>query len=294
MKTSLISTTKGVKEYYYQSGKGITIVLLSGMGGSLYDWNEIIDSEFSFLAYNRAGYGNSEPIGNHTVETPHEELYSLLQALHIEEVVLAGFSYGGLIAQGFAMNYPEKVSGVILIDSTSTHMHRLDEVDMSDETFNDDYWIRMCSNLSTLTPAEIRSERKPQLHPKQKEWNSDVQQALLDHEANPLLYASVGKELEIWGEYAKSLHHLPFPEVPLAVLARDQKHSVREQLDAGANEQETEELENVWNELVQDQRDLVPDSHFYVAEGSGHHIPLNRPDLIHHSCELILQHYRAF
>ncbi|WP_377888918.1 alpha/beta hydrolase [Alkalihalobacillus sp. R86527] len=289
MKTSLITTSFGSKEYYYSEGEGQTIVLLSGMGGSLYEWNEIVESELSFLAYNRGGYGKSESTGE-TDATPHEELHSLLQALHIDgKIVLAGFSYGGLIAQGFAMNYPDRVAGVILIDSTSINMHRLDEVEVSDEKLNDDYWINMCDTLSALTPDEINREQEPSLHPKQYGWNKDIQQALLNHDINPKLYASVGRELRRWGGYAKSLQHFPFPSVPLVVLARDQETVIKEQTESGLPKSEIEELEKVWYELLQEQRDLVPDSSYYVAEGSGHQIPINRPDLIQHAFERILK-----
>ncbi|WP_270182240.1 alpha/beta fold hydrolase [Alkalihalobacillus sp. CinArs1] len=289
METSLTTTSHGIKEYYYRRGTGKTIVLLTGMGGSLYEWNELMDSDFSFLAYNRAGYGRSEPVLNHTLATPHEELYSLLEALSIDEaVMLAGFSYGGLIAQGFAMHYPEKVAGVLLIDSTSINMHRLDEVKSSDETNTDEYWLKMCSRLSALTPTELELEQPPELHPKQKEWNNTIQQALYDHDLNPSLYQTVGKELSLWKEYAASLHNRSFPQVPLVIIARDKKHSIREQIDAGTVKDEAEEMETVWSELIQEQRLLASNSTYRVAKGSGHHVPLNRPDLILHSLKELL------
>ncbi len=40
----------------------MTIVLLSGIGGSLYEWKERMTSELTVLAYNRAGYVKSKSV----------------------------------------------------------------------------------------------------------------------------------------------------------------------------------------------------------------------------------------
>ncbi|QHA92148.1 hypothetical protein GNK04_12315 [Bacillus sp. N1-1] len=50
--------------------------------------------------------------------------------------------YGGLITQDFAICYLGTVLGVLLIDSTSINIERIDEVDHSDEMTSDDYGYR--------------------------------------------------------------------------------------------------------------------------------------------------------
>jgi pimeloyl-ACP methyl ester carboxylesterase len=48
-----------------------------------------------------------------------DDLFSLLAALGIEKAHIAGISYGGEVAQAFALKYPEKVLSLILIDTVS-------------------------------------------------------------------------------------------------------------------------------------------------------------------------------
>jgi pimeloyl-ACP methyl ester carboxylesterase len=70
------------------------------------------------VAYNRAGYGASEP-GPLPRDSGREaaELKALLEALSVRPpYVLVGHSLGGLNAQVFAAQYPEDVGGLVLLD----------------------------------------------------------------------------------------------------------------------------------------------------------------------------------
>ena len=81
-------------------------------------------------AYNKASY---------------KELHMLLNKLAIQEpFILIGHSYGGLCAQHFAMLHEDKLQALILVDSTSMNLHRLDELHLpiSDQTDSDDVWFQ--------------------------------------------------------------------------------------------------------------------------------------------------------
>lgn len=69
-------------------------------------------------AYDRAGYGQSEPGPlPRNSQREAEELHSLLQNAGVREpYLLVGHSLGGLNIQIFAANYPEQVAGMVLID----------------------------------------------------------------------------------------------------------------------------------------------------------------------------------
>ena len=69
----------------------------------------------------------------------------LLNKLAIQEpFILIGHSYGGLCAQHFAMLHEDKSQALILVDSTSMNLHRLDELHLpiSDQTDSDDVWFQ--------------------------------------------------------------------------------------------------------------------------------------------------------
>ncbi len=71
------------------------------------------------VLYDQRGHGRSDrPSSGYSVDDNVEDLSELLKALYIDEpVVLVGNSFGGTIAIGFALKYPERVAGLALIEA---------------------------------------------------------------------------------------------------------------------------------------------------------------------------------
>lgn len=107
----------------------IPVIFENGLGGRMEWWKEVlpeISKDTTTFAYNRPGYGNSDP-----VSTPRdgsrivEELRTLLHSKGVKPpYILVGHSLGGLYMQLFARRYPEEISALILVDST--HPQQLD------------------------------------------------------------------------------------------------------------------------------------------------------------------------
>jgi hypothetical protein len=127
------STTEKVNnrhiEFALTQHNTIPVVFENGLGGRMEWWEEIvseISSDTTTFAYNRPGYGESDPIstprdGSHIVD----ELRALLQNKGLKPpYILVGHSLGGLYMQLFARRYPEEVSALVLVDST--HPRQLD------------------------------------------------------------------------------------------------------------------------------------------------------------------------
>lgn len=99
------------------------IVLLTGIGGTTEDFETIEQSLGSFctvINYDREGLGRS-PWQNRAKDSQAiaQELNALLVAKNITEpFILVAHSIGGLHARKFLSMYPEKVSGLVLIDPT--------------------------------------------------------------------------------------------------------------------------------------------------------------------------------
>jgi pimeloyl-ACP methyl ester carboxylesterase len=101
-----------------------TVVLESGLGDTLEVWKniqpEIAAGCTRTVAYNRAGYDGSDPaLGPRDAASIVGELRAELKRRNlVPPYVLVGHSIGGLYMQYFARNFPEEVSGLVLIDST--------------------------------------------------------------------------------------------------------------------------------------------------------------------------------
>lgn len=101
----------------------IPVVFENGLGGRMERWKKVlpeISNDTTTFAYNRPGYGNSDP-----VSTPRDGLHivdELRVLLHSKGIkppyILVGHSLGGLYMQLFARRYPAEVSALILVDST--------------------------------------------------------------------------------------------------------------------------------------------------------------------------------
>lgn len=108
---------------YKIAGSGPHVTLLHTVGLSTREgWRNQIGSlsrRYAVLTYDIRGLGESErgtePL---TVETFKKDLLALLDALRIQRTVLIGASLGGSIAQAFAIDYPERVHGLVLVSTT--------------------------------------------------------------------------------------------------------------------------------------------------------------------------------
>jgi pimeloyl-ACP methyl ester carboxylesterase len=110
-------------EYALIKGGAPVVVFENGLGASMQSWGKVFRAtgkDATVFAYNRPGYGNSDPAvtprdGAHIVD----ELRALLREQGLmPPYVLVGHSLGGLYMQLFARKYPEEVRGLVLVDST--------------------------------------------------------------------------------------------------------------------------------------------------------------------------------
>jgi pimeloyl-ACP methyl ester carboxylesterase len=108
--------------YFVEKGSGYPTVLFeAGIAATNLNWFHIQEpvSHFaSTFSYDRGGLGWSSPC--RTPRTPANiavELHQLLERAAIKPpYVLVGHSFGGLVMRRFALNYPEEVSSVVLVD----------------------------------------------------------------------------------------------------------------------------------------------------------------------------------
>lgn len=257
-----------------------TVVIQTGMTCSFYDWLPIIEKlsqHFTVVSYHRPGYGKSE-LRNHsrtTLQTT-KELHMLLQKLDIHEpIILIGHSYGGLCAQHFAMLYENKLQSLILVDSTSMNLHRLDELHLpiSDQTDSDDMWLQKYNTYSKMDVDLLSNELKPMLAGQSRQQ--------IEFSTSPSLYKATASELSEWKNCALSLKELyKTLEIPLIVIGRDPQYSITQLTEGSMPKEEAIQLETMWQKLIHEQLQLSIHSQYILAEHAGHGIENDRPDII--------------
>jgi pimeloyl-ACP methyl ester carboxylesterase len=101
-------------------GGGEWLVLLHGLASQAHIWDlvaPLLRDSYHVIAIDQRGHGLSDqPDHGYDWATMTSDLDAILKALKIDRAVLAGHSWGGNVALQYAVDHPERVCGLILID----------------------------------------------------------------------------------------------------------------------------------------------------------------------------------
>jgi 3-oxoadipate enol-lactonase len=105
-----------------QNGNSKTAVLIHGLSEERSVWSRqesFLKQSISVFSYDVRGFGAS-PVGSGlgTVRQMADDLGQIISAHNAAPAWLVGFSMGGVIAQRFALDFPELVEGLVLIASS--------------------------------------------------------------------------------------------------------------------------------------------------------------------------------
>ncbi|MGM0873870.1 MAG: alpha/beta fold hydrolase [Bacillota bacterium] len=108
---------------YLDQGIGHCVVLIHGFCGNHNYWKYIVPhlrKKNRVLTIDLRGHGDSStPKNDYEIADMAEDIAILLNSLQIDRTTLIGHSLGGYISLAFAEKYPEKLSGLSLVHSTS-------------------------------------------------------------------------------------------------------------------------------------------------------------------------------
>lgn len=97
-----------------------TIVMLHGFSGSVDTWSEVTQSlkgKFHIVRIDLIGHGKTsapEDVKRYRMAQQIAHLEKIFEQLNLEAFTLVGYSMGGRIALSYAIEYPERVSSLIL------------------------------------------------------------------------------------------------------------------------------------------------------------------------------------
>lgn len=114
---------KNTQISYIDTGKGTAVVLLHGFLENKTMWDVYV-TELSkrnrIITIDLLGHGETESLGYiQTMEENADVVHDVLSKLRIRKAILVGHSMGGYVALAFAELYPEKMKGLVLLNSTS-------------------------------------------------------------------------------------------------------------------------------------------------------------------------------
>ncbi len=112
------------KEFNLQrSGEGSPLVLVHGVGADLESWDGVareLGEVFDIIRYDQRGHGRSHrPSGPYKIRDFVNDLRLIMAANGLQRAHIAGFSLGGMVAQGLAIEYPQLVDRLVLISTVA-------------------------------------------------------------------------------------------------------------------------------------------------------------------------------
>jgi len=104
------------------STDGTLLLFLHGFGNDAHVWDWVapaVAPHYRVVALDHRGHGQSDrdPEARYDHETMARDVASALESLGAERAVIVGHSLGGRVAMRFAGLWPEKLAGLVIVDS---------------------------------------------------------------------------------------------------------------------------------------------------------------------------------
>ncbi|MFO1058144.1 MAG: alpha/beta fold hydrolase [Dongiaceae bacterium] len=121
--SAMLRVADGVELYVHRSGEGPPLLLLHGVGCCGDDWigaTAHLRGRFRVIRPDTRGHGRSgAPAGPWRLADFLGDLVGILDRLGVARAHVAGFSMGGLLAQGLAIHHPERVERLAILAATT-------------------------------------------------------------------------------------------------------------------------------------------------------------------------------
>ncbi len=104
---------------YKKLGSGKPIIVLHGLFGSLDNWMTLgknWSSEFEIWLVDQRNHGQSPHSNEFSYQLMSEDLNNFIDRHNISNPTILGHSMGGKTAMEFALNHPEKLKNLIVVD----------------------------------------------------------------------------------------------------------------------------------------------------------------------------------
>lgn len=109
--------------FYESRGRGEPLVLIPGFASGAWSWSWQVDElakSFQIITFDPKGISRSGIANNDVVSISGiaNDIVALLDELEIKAAHVLGISFGGFVAQDFALRFPERVKRLILASTS--------------------------------------------------------------------------------------------------------------------------------------------------------------------------------
>jgi len=247
-----------------------TVVVETGNGEQSLGWSEVNENMSRIsrtCAYDRVGMGYSEPVDKPTSASDiAQNLQKLLQAADItDDLVLVGWSAGGIYQREFYRQFPERVKGMVLVDSAhEQQIERLLPVP-AEETFNASKFYQYLAPFGV-----VRLSGRVEQQFADSTFSAPIRDRLIAINLKSHMYHTLLAEGEGFDAELAQMRTPPsLNNLPLVVISEGNPDTPFMQENLA-----------IWKELQEELKNLSSNSKHLVAENSPHPIYRYQPELI--------------
>ncbi|MGE0483855.1 MAG: alpha/beta fold hydrolase [Gammaproteobacteria bacterium] len=157
-------TRNGVKVFYESFGAGKPIVFLHPWSTNRFIWTfQLMEFARSHrvIAVDHRGHGQSDkPASGYAITEKAADVAAILDDAGIDQAVLVGNSIGGMIAMQTALDYPERVRGLLIL-SSGTNLGAAAPPEMAEAMQKD--WRAMFSGLLEGAVSAKTKQTRPEI-----------------------------------------------------------------------------------------------------------------------------------
>jgi pimeloyl-ACP methyl ester carboxylesterase len=211
-------SANGIELYYEIHGEGQPLVLISGLGYTLWQWHRMVPflaEHFQVITFDNRGVGRSDkPPGPYTAQMLAADTAALLNELGMDKAIVMGHSMGGFIAQAMALDFPQKIEKLILCSTNFGGPRHIPATPEAMKILTDvtvDALTRFKHGLAVST-APGWAEKHPELVEDWKKW------CLANPIEPPAYQAQLAIGLSLFPEAAAFEQKLSQIKVPTLVL----------------------------------------------------------------------------
>lgn len=274
-----------------------TIVIDTAIGTCNAEWWHIaekLSEQFKVVTFDRAGYGKS---GNFINErTPRNiaiELNNLLVSLSVNEnIILLGHSQGGFYSLQYALMYPLKVIGMVLLDPATPY-----DYEFAQQLTTEEYkksGVDKTSGMKLglwLASLKLGFVAKPMLKKMPPfyyyDFSKDAEEYLLKSLCRKSTYVTALDEYKFThiesaiADVKKSIEYKALKDLPTKLITHSSEVYSKELQEFGnMNLQTASKIEDIWQIIMKRILDLSNNSQHIVAKKSGHYIHLTDFDML--------------